>query len=101
MSQHSINGTISAQGPTPSIKIYKGGNFAIWGTFSAVVKIESSYDNGANWLVVSKNTNGDEAAFSAPVNLSFDEPERDVLYRLNCTSFVSGPINYRISGDLA
>jgi hypothetical protein len=39
------------------------------------------------------------ASFSAgtPVSLTFGEPERGVLYRLNCLSYASGVVNYRLS----
>ena len=34
------------------------------------------------------------------MNVAFGEPELGVLYRLNCTTYSSGPvINYRISGS--
>jgi hypothetical protein len=101
MSEHKVTGTFTGTGQSAPLEVYRGGNAVVWGTFVGTVKIECSYDNKATWLPISKNTNGDEAAFNAPFNLSFDEPERDVFYRLNCTAYVSGTINYRISGDLA
>ncbi len=101
MSAHYVTGSLSAVGASDPIEVYGGGNIAVWGTFNATVRIETSYDNKTTWLPVSRNTNGDEADFTLPFNLSFDEPERDVWYRLYCTARVSGTINYRISGDRA
>ena len=34
---------------------------------------------------------------AGPINISFGEPERMVLYRLNCIAYSSGTINYRMS----
>ena len=39
------------------------------------------------------------AQFTAgtPVSVTFGEPEKNVLYRLNCIAYTSGTINYRFS----
>jgi len=67
-------------------------------TFSATVQLERSFDGGATFTVCNIGSSGALAQWTAgPINLSFGEPERQVLYRLNCIAYSSGTINYRIS----
>lgn len=98
MSEHKVSGTFTGTGQSSSIGIFGGGNFALWGTFDATVVPECSYDGGTTWLPLSKDNAGADASYTAPCNLSFEEPEHDVLFRLNCTVFASGTVSYRISG---
>lgn len=72
-------------------------NLTIYGTFSATVKLERSFDSGSTWHVVSKDADGAEAAWTAPCSLPVREPEPGVVYRLNCTAYTSGTVNYRLS----
>lgn len=67
--------------------------------YSGTVQIERSFDGGATWLVCNIGGAGTLASYNAgtPVSLAFGEPERQVLYRVNCVAFSSGRINYRIS----
>ena len=68
-------------------------------TFVAAVQIERSFDGGLTWLVCNLGSSGTLASYSAgtPVSLTFGEPEKNVLYRPNCTAYSSGTINYRVS----
>lgn len=68
-------------------------------SYSGSIQLERSFDGGATWLVCNIGTGGTLAqwAYGTPVSLTFGEPEREVLYRLNCTALTTGPINYRIS----
>lgn len=71
----------------------------------AVIQLEKSYDGGSTWLAVTvPNTLGTVLSFhiaagniNAPVTFMVDEPEKGVAYRLNCTAFTSGTLNYRLS----
>lgn len=67
--------------------------------YSATVQLERSFDGGATWIVCNVGGSGQLAQWAAgtPVNITFGEPEKNVLYRLNCIAFTSGTINYRIS----
>lgn len=67
-------------------------------TFTASINIEKSFDGGATWLLANFGS-GTLAQITAgtPVAITFGEPEKNVLYRLNCTAYTSGTINYRIS----
>ena len=59
--------------------------------WSASLQLEKSFDGGATWLVDQIFAGG------GPAVMQISEPERNVAYRLNCTSYTSGVINYRIS----
>lgn len=72
-------------------------NVSVWGTFNATAQLERSFDGGATWLPVSRDIVGSGAVFSAPFSLQVRETESGVLYRLNCTAYTSGTINYRLS----
>ena len=67
-------------------------------TFNATVQLERSFDGGATWIVCNEGMSGVLAQWNTgPVSLTFGEPEKNVLYRLNCVAYTSGTINYRIS----
>lgn len=72
-------------------------NAVLWGTFVGSAQLECSFDGGTTWIVVSNDTAGDGAIYTAPCKLSPYEPEKGVLYRWNCTAFTSGTVNYRLS----
>ena len=87
--------TIGTQTAPP---VFSGAfNVALWGTFVATVQLEKSFDGGTTWLPVSRDAAGTVASWTAPANIVVTEPELDILYRLNCTAFTSGTVNYRIS----
>lgn len=99
MSGYAVTGQFTGTGPSASIKLRGGFNTVLWGAFTGTVVLEQSYDNGASWEAVSIDGTGTPNAYTAPCNIAWVQPERDVLSRLNCMGFTTGPINYRISGD--
>ena len=92
-----VTGTFGATGQSDPVELIGPFNITLSGTFAATVKLERSFDAGVSWQVVSKNSNGDEAAYSAPIGIKLEEWERGVKYRLNCTAYTSGTVNYRLS----
>ena len=68
-------------------------------TYSASIQLERSFDGGRTYVVCGIGGGGAQAIWSAgtPVSVIVGEPERQVLYRLNCTQYTSGMINYRLS----
>ena len=90
--------------PTANIIATSGTDAAAFFTgaaivYSGTVQLERSFDGGKTWIICNIGASGTLAQWTAgtPVSLTFGEPEKLVLYRLNCTAFTSGPINYRIS----
>jgi len=67
--------------------------------YSGTVQIERCFDGGYSWLPANIGGAGALAQYNmgTPVSVSFGEPEKSVLYRVNCLAYVSGAINYRIS----
>lgn len=70
-------------------------NVSLWGTFVGTVRVERTFDNGTTWLPMTAL--GSAINFTGPASEVFDEGEAGVQYRLNCTAFTSGTINYRLS----
>lgn len=68
-------------------------------TWDATVQLERSFDGGKTFMCCNIGGSGTLAQFLdlASINLTFGEPERHVLYRLNCTEYTAGTIGYRLS----
>ncbi len=71
-------------------------------TYTGSVQLERSFDGGPTFIVGNAGGGGSLAVFSTgtPVSASFTEAERNVLYRLNCTSYTAAAgvtLNYRLS----
>jgi hypothetical protein len=73
-------------------------------TFDATVQLERSFDGGKTWVICNLGAPAQTPVIAqwtgatvAPVSITFGEPEKNVYYRLNCTAYTSGTINYRIS----
>jgi hypothetical protein len=101
-----VQGTFTASGVSPSFmvtgpfNVVFGGASGPNGTYSATIRLERSFDGGTTWYVCGVGGAGAQAIYSAPnsdVSLVVGEPERGVLYRLNCTAYTSGTIHYRMS----
>lgn len=72
------------------------------GNWQGSVQIERSFDGGVTWVIAGIGGAGQQAVYASAgtgsdVSIVGNEPERGVGYRLHCTSFTSGPINYRLS----
>lgn len=74
-------------------------------TYNGSVQLERSLDGGLTWIVCNVGASGVLAQWSGaavgPVSFTFGEPEKQCLYRFNCTTLTSvlggGALNYRIS----
>jgi hypothetical protein len=74
-------------------------------SFNGAIQIERSFDGGYTYVPCNIGGTGTLAQYTGatvgPVSLTFGEPERQVLYRLNLTTLSSilgsGSIQYRIS----
>lgn len=102
MSTSILTGTFGASGAGASKQFRDDFNISLWGTFVATVALEKSFDIGvadgsSTWIPVAKDASGAAASWTAPTGLTIREPELGVKYRLNCTSFTSGVVNWRLS----
>lgn len=59
------------------------------------VQVERSFDGGQTWIVANIGGAGALAQFSTatPVSIAFGEPEKETLYRLNCTALTGATGN--------
>lgn len=102
-----VTGTFTATGqsasfsPTQADRSTQSGTFnvALTGTASATVQLERSFDGGTTWCEIWAGGAQLYEWTYASTNLSetVEECEEGVLYRLNCTSYTSGTITYRLS----
>ena len=72
-------------------------NLSLWGTFSATVALERSFDGGTTFLPLSVDAYGTAIALTAPCSLVVDEPEAGVLYRVRASAYTSGTVSWRLS----
>ena len=100
-----ITGAFSATGQSatfkPSIRALAWGSFNVFltGTGVASVQLERSYDKGSTWCGVYGGGVQLYVWSYTGTNLSEQavETEQGVIYRLNCTGYTSGTVNYRLS----
>ena len=93
-----VESTFTATGVSEGVPIQGHANVLIGGTFVATVQVQKSFDGGATWFVVSRDSAGALAEYTSPgFNGTIIEPESQILYRLECTAFTSGTVVYRIS----
>ena len=84
-----LTGSITETGATSSTDCGQRFNLSLSGFGSATVDLERSFDGGSTWQALESFT-----ADSEKVGTSHE----GASYRLNCTSYTSGTIVYRISG---
>jgi hypothetical protein len=92
-----LSGSFAATGTSAARALWNAFNIVLWGTFVGTVNVERSFDGGTTFVPVARDTTGTAMSFTAPASLAVSEPERGVLYRLNCTAWTSGSISYRLS----
>lgn len=91
-------GTFTATGTSTSFLVdnTRDFNVTLYGTFAATVRLERTFDGGVNWHPITANGTA-LYVWTAPVSESNGESQRGVSYRLNCTVYTSGTVNYRVS----
>jgi hypothetical protein len=103
-----VSGAFTGTGQSPTAMVFGvfnvtvGGASGPDGNWNATVRLERSFDGGTTWYVATA-PNGTRAVFSTnnqDQSLFVIEVERGVAYRLNCSTWASGTINYRMSGNL-
>ncbi len=94
-----LEGTFAATGVSAGVPLKGKANVLITGG-SGVVEIQKSFDDGATWNVISKDSSGAAASYdtaSVDLNGTVEEPEFGIKYRFECTAYTSGTITFRLS----
>jgi hypothetical protein len=90
-----VQGTFTATGSSVSAAFYGPFNVSVWGTFAGTIVLERSFDGSTTWLP--RTDVPGNGSYTAVASFVVAEPERGVLYRLRCSVFTSGTMNYRMS----
>jgi hypothetical protein len=101
-----VSGSFTGTGKSSCFLVWGNFNVVIYGssppngTWNGTVQLERSFDGGTTWIVAGVGGSGAQAVYSTPnqdVSVIGYEPEKGVAYRLDCTAYTSGTINYRMS----
>jgi len=94
----SVVGTFAATGQSASFVPLAGRGFNVtaYGTFVASFQLERSFDAGAHWSPITA-AGTQRYIWTTPESEVAQEDQYGVMYRLNCTAYTSGTVNYRIS----
>lgn len=85
----SVSGTISSQAAGGATDAVGKADLSVWGTFVATIAIQRQ-EAGGNWGTIETVTEPVEKVLTNALNMPF---------RINVTSYTSGTINYRITGQ--
>ncbi len=96
ISVNNVSGTFDATGTGASITIKGDFNVCLSGTFAAIIVLERSFDGGVTWIPAAF-ADGSIPAFAGALSGTWSEHENGVRYRLRCSDYTSGTINWRIS----
>lgn len=97
MSVQIERGGISAAGATGSpVSIQGTFNLTVSGSFVATAVCERSYDGGASWAPLAY-PDGSPIVIGGPLSLAFEEPQRNVLYRMRALTWTAGELAWRFS----
>lgn len=102
MSAGKITGSFTGTGQSDSMSpnctpsFAKLCNVEVSGTFSAGVQLERLLPGETVWKPITA-AGTQLYVWTAPASEQFTESEPGTLYRLNCTAYTSGTVNYRIS----
>lgn len=92
-----VSGAAVATGESAAVILRGRAHLALWGTFSATIVLQRSFDGGTTWLPAMYLNGSTAISFTAAVATVIDCGEEDgVLHRLGITRS-SGTINYRLS----
>lgn len=95
MPKRQIDGAITQTGPTAGASFQGPFNFTLHGSFQATIRVERRFFESTEWHPCTSG--GGFVDFTAPLSEVLFEPENGVEYRLNCLSFTSGTVNWRLS----
>lgn len=102
MARRVVSGAFTATGQSGNTAAgdppaFVGGfNLTLSGTFVATVRLERSFDGGSTWHPCTRS-DGSARQWAGPCSIVAEEPEANILYRLNCAAYTSGTVTYRLS----
>src|SRR5437016_2675780 len=93
-----LTGSFAATGQSNSFLCWGPFNLVLYGSggpngnWNATVRLERSFDGGTTWIVCGIGGGGQQATWTsagtgADVSVIVGEPEKGVIYRLNCTAW--------------
>lgn len=88
--------TFAAPGAGTPVELFGPFNLQVTGTFTGLIRVERSFDNGDTWAPLS-DAYGDLIEISSPVSTGGEEIEQNVLYRARAVTLSSGTCNVRLS----
>lgn len=90
------SGSLTSATTTTPVQIFGRANLSLTGTFVGTVALERADSSTGTFTVVSRDVAGTPATFTTAFQgWPFEEDEQGMWYRLNCTSYTSGTINWR------
>lgn len=93
-----VMGSFVGTGNSTAQTFYGPFNVFLWGTFAATVLLQRSFDSGLSWVTCSTDSSGTLASYTSALSIVVNEPEAGIQYRLRCSAYTSGTVNYRVSG---
>lgn len=101
--------TSAVPGAVYTVQTPAGKDFSIGisGTFNATVQVERNRNNGLGWVAISADptaAGGGPAVYSSAgtafgADFNIFEPVLGTQFRVNCTAFTSGTINFEFCGQ--
>lgn len=88
--ESSVSGSFSANGNSATVPTKGSWQFVTHGTWTATLKIQRSFDNGTTWLDIRSFVGKDDRN----LDVTGEEDEEDVIYRINCSGYSSGTATY-------
>lgn len=91
-----LEGALLAVDASPGVALAGWFNITLTGAFVATLRLEQSFDGGANYSPLTY-IDGTALSWSGPISTPYEAIEAGVLYRIGCTAYTSGTVNYRLS----
>lgn len=99
MAKQVETGTFTATGASAQIAFRGPFSVAVWGTFAGTIDLQKSFDGGTTWVNDYAPYIANQITMTAPAAFQCVEAEDGVYYRLNCSTYTSGTVNYRLSAS--
>lgn len=94
------SGSFTGTGTSTPVQLHGRFNLSLTGTFVGTVQLERADASSGTFTVIARDIAGTPASWSSAFQgLSIEEGEQGMWFRLNCTSYTSGTINWRIGYD--